>query len=175
MWIRQVESRTENYHWEGGGLQNCFWCRFRRQLRWSPRKAQAPGRCLVAPADSGRLLGKDMIVQAPLISPSHVRGARLVGKEHVLHFRDQEPERRPDSCSKAISPPTSVCQSLSRFRLLLPHGLQPARLLCPWDSPGKNTGVGCHFLLQTFFLISTVYLVTAPRTGWESLHLTWCF
>ena len=26
--------------------------------------------------------------------------------------------------------------------------LQPARLLCPWDCPGKNTGVGCHFLLQ---------------------------
>ena len=25
------------------------------------------------------------------------------------------------------------------------HGLQPARLLCPWDSPGKNTGVGSHF------------------------------
>ena len=31
---------------------------------------------------------------------------------------------------------------------LRPHGLQPAKLLCPWDSPGKNTGVGCHFLLQ---------------------------
>ena len=29
-----------------------------------------------------------------------------------------------------------------------PHGLQPTRLLCPWDSPGKNNGVGCHFLLQ---------------------------
>ena len=29
-----------------------------------------------------------------------------------------------------------------------PYGLQPARLLCPWDSPGKNTGVGCHALLQ---------------------------
>ena len=29
-----------------------------------------------------------------------------------------------------------------------PHGLRPTRLLCPWDSPGKNTGVGCHFLLQ---------------------------
>ena len=27
-------------------------------------------------------------------------------------------------------------------------GLQSARLLSPWDSPGKNTGVGCHFLLQ---------------------------
>ena len=29
-----------------------------------------------------------------------------------------------------------------------PHGLQPTRLLHPWDFPGKNTGVGCHFLLQ---------------------------
>ena len=29
-----------------------------------------------------------------------------------------------------------------------PHKWQPTRLLCPWDSPGKNTGVGCHFLLQ---------------------------
>ena len=29
-----------------------------------------------------------------------------------------------------------------------PHGLQPTRLLRPWGSPGKNTGVGCHFLLQ---------------------------
>ena len=29
-----------------------------------------------------------------------------------------------------------------------PHRLQPTRLHHPWDSPGKNTGVGCHFLLQ---------------------------
>ena len=29
-----------------------------------------------------------------------------------------------------------------------PHGLQTTRLPHPWDSPGKNTGVGCHFLLQ---------------------------
>ena len=29
-----------------------------------------------------------------------------------------------------------------------PHRQKPARLPCPWDSPGKNTGVGCHFLLQ---------------------------
>ena len=28
-----------------------------------------------------------------------------------------------------------------------PHRRQPTRLLCPWNSPGKNTGVGCHFLL----------------------------
>ena len=35
---------------------------------------------------------------------------------------------------------------------LKPHGLQPTRLLCPWDFPGKNTGVGYHFLLQGIFL-----------------------
>ena len=29
-----------------------------------------------------------------------------------------------------------------------PHRQQPTRLPCPWDSPSKNTGVGCHFLLQ---------------------------
>ena len=34
---------------------------------------------------------------------------------------------------------------------LQPHGLKPTRLLCPWDFPGKNTRVGCHFLLQEIF------------------------
>ena len=32
------------------------------------------------------------------------------------------------------------------------HGLQPFPLLCPWNFPGKNTRVGCHFLLQGIFL-----------------------
>ena len=39
-----------------------------------------------------------------------------------------------------------LCQTLR------PYGLSPTRLLCPWGSPGKNTGVGCHFLLQGIFL-----------------------
>ena len=34
---------------------------------------------------------------------------------------------------------------------LRPRGQEPTRLLRPWDSPGKNTGVGCHFLLQGIF------------------------
>ena len=36
---------------------------------------------------------------------------------------------------------------------LRPLGLQPTTLLCPWDSSGKNPGVGCHFLLQGIFPI----------------------
>ena len=34
------------------------------------------------------------------------------------------------------------------FNSVRPHRRQTTRLPCPWDSPGKNTGVGCHFLLQ---------------------------
>ena len=34
-----------------------------------------------------------------------------------------------------------------------PRRRQPTRLLCPWDSPGKNTGVGCHFLLRNIYWI----------------------
>ena len=34
---------------------------------------------------------------------------------------------------------------------LRPHELQPTRVLCPWDFLGRNTGVGCHFLLQGIF------------------------
>ena len=34
---------------------------------------------------------------------------------------------------------------------LRPHGLQHTRFFCPWDFPGKNTGVGCHFFLQGVF------------------------
>ena len=45
---------------------------------------------------------------------------------------------------------------------LQPHGLQPTRLLCPWNFPGKNTGAGCHFHLQRIF----------PVLG-SSSHLSW--
>ena len=41
-----------------------------------------------------------------------------------------------------------VCISCSAVSdSLQSHGLKPAWLLCLWGSPGKNTGVGCHFLL----------------------------
>ena len=40
----------------------------------------------------------------------------------------------------------------SCLTLLQPHQLQPARLLYPWNSPGKNTGVGCYYIFQVIFL-----------------------
>ena len=54
--------------------------------------------------------------------------------------------------------------------------LQPARLLCPWDSPGKNTGVGGHALLQeislTYCLLSPVLASRFFTTGatWEAIY-----
>ena len=49
-----------------------------------------------------------------------------------------------------------------------PHRRQPTRLLCPWDSPGKNTGEGCHFLLQCMKVkvksLSRVRLFATPWT-----------
>ena len=44
-----------------------------------------------------------------------------------------------------------LCLVAQLCLILQPHGLQPARLLCPWDFPGKNAGVGCHALLQGIF------------------------
>ena len=43
-------------------------------------------------------------------------------------------------------------ESLQSCLTLRPRGLWPTRLLCRWDSPGKNTRVGCHFLFQGTFL-----------------------
>ena len=42
----------------------------------------------------------------------------------------------------------ATAKSLQSCPTLQPHRWQPTRLRSPWDSPGKNTGVGCHFLLQ---------------------------
>ena len=55
-------------------------------------------------------------------------------------------------CGFCLGSLTPVCISCSVVsNSLQPHGLWPARLLCPWNSPGKNTGLGCHFLLQRIF------------------------
>ena len=57
--------------------------------------------------------------------------------------RTEIPEEKPDfSCCCCYYIASVVSDSVR------PHRQQPTRLPRPWDSPGKNTGVGCHFLLQ---------------------------
>ena len=53
-----------------------------------------------------------------------------------------------------------------------PHRQQPTRLLCPWDCPGKNTGVGCHFFLQCMHVCmpSPFSCVRLCVTIWTAAH-----
>ena len=65
-----------------------------------------------------------------------------------IHLATKQQRRRP-LCCRNYSTPWYVCvQSLSCVNSLWPYWPYPAWLLCPWDSPGKNTRVSCHFLLQ---------------------------
>ena len=64
----------------------------------------------------------------------------MVFKQFLINWVTEIAEPTQESESE-------VAQSCPTLR---PYGQQPTRLLCPQDSPGKNTRVGCHFLLQKF-------------------------
>ena len=49
-----------------------------------------------------------------------------------------------------------------------PYGLHPIQLLCPWDSPGKNTGVGCRALLQGIFPTHGTTLCLLHLLHWQA-------
>ena len=67
---------------------------------------------------------------------------------------------------------TACCDRSVLSGSLSPCGLQPARLLCPWDSPGKNTAVGCHALLQGIFPTQGLQADSLPlgRLGSPTQH-----
>ena len=62
---------------------------------------------------------------------------------------------------------------LSHVQLFVaPWTIQPTRLLCPLDSPGKNTGVGCHCLFQGIFLTqgSNLCFLILLHCSWILYH-----
>ena len=76
-------------------------------------------------------------------------------------------------CSAAAAA-AAAAKSLQSCLTLQPHGLQSAMLLCPWDSLGKNSGVGCHVLLQGVFLTQGLKLASpaVPVLQVDSLLLS---
>ena len=89
------------------------------------------------------------------------------------HFWAQ-PRKPPDSLLHGLFP---LCYALSHSAVsdsLQPYGLQPATVLCPGDFPGKNTGVGCHCLLQGIFPTqgSNLHLQRLPHWQADSLPLS---
>ena len=79
---------------------------------------------------------------------------------HFLLFWQSATSVRQSTTS--VSQSVLVAQSFLTLCNPMDHMEPPARLLCPWDSPGKNTGVGCHFLLQGIFL--------TQGSNWGLLH-----
>ena len=54
-----------------------------------------------------------------------------------------------------------------------PHRRQPTRVPPPWDTPGKNTGVGCHFLLQVQYIYTMEYYSAIEKNTFESALMRW--
>ena len=91
-------------------------------------------------SESLSLLRKSTLPQK--LSQSLVTQEMTVTKENYEPFLTGKGNENPKSLKKGQK---VVSDSLR------PYGLQSARLLCPWDPLGKNTGVGCHALLQGIF------------------------
>ena len=74
----------------------------------------------------------------------------------------------PDLSCHLASPATNmpVLRNSVASDSLGPHGLQPTRLLRPWGSPGKSTGVGCHCLL---WLVLQMDQLTSSQTLWRGI------
>ena len=83
-------------------------------------------------------------------------GACLLARTHTRDFSSGTFSK--DSMPNEVLPKLTSCMHAACIvsvvsDSLWPRGLEPVWLLHPWDSPGKNTAVGCHALLQGIFLI----------------------
>ena len=94
-----------------------------------------------------------------LVDLRHVESSQTRGQTHVSCIGkwvlDHQTTREIPPCLINLTTVTLfvVVQLVSHVRVFLkPNGLQPARFLCPWNFPGKNTGVGFYFLIQGTFL-----------------------
>ena len=83
----------------------------------------------------------------------HIIIMRCSAKEKEVRRKNNTKSKRrqvKEKCLYLFLECVYVCSVVSDS--LRPHGLYPTRLICPWNFPGKNTGVGCHFLFQGIFL-----------------------
>ena len=67
----------------------------------------------------------------------------------MLHDKEMRGKNPNDICLIYMHVYVLSCSVVSNS--LRPQGLNPTRRLCPWNFPGKNTGVDCHFLLEGIF------------------------
>ena len=111
--------------------------------------------CLCASCNdyTSSLLGRKKESRFPLGTSLYVWSTQVIQRGPILLLVAGERHGQGEDCSLQLWDLVLVrAKSLQACPPLCdPHGLQPTRLLCPWDSPGQNTGVGCHVLLQGIF------------------------
>ena len=86
----------------------------------------------------------------------------IIDNKGNLLMWEQNTELYLDQCGALMNK-----NGISNPLLLL---LQPTRLPHPWDSPGKNTGVGCHFLLECVKVKSFSPVRRPLATPWTAAH-----
>ena len=79
-------------------------------------------------------------------------------------------EAGPRICAHTAAAAAKLVQSDSVSDSVRPHRPQPTRLRRPWDSPGKNTGVDCHFLLQCMKVKSESEVAQSCLTLRDTMH-----
>ena len=87
-----------------------------------------------------------MVTTRSMHEHPHAAGEDTGAAQHKMQSTQRNAAARP-----SVLPSSIECVCMLRVSALQPRALEPTRLLCPWDSPGKNTGVGCHALLQGIF------------------------
>ena len=100
-----------------------------------------------------------------------IRCKVLLRKQRIIRENKQQGEVYKVQLVKSLlrKQYSVVVWLLSCVQLLVTHGLQPSGFLCPWDFPGKNTGVDCHSLLQQIFPIQGL---NPRRQHWQVGSLT---
>ena len=121
------------------------WWRRERQptLVFLPGEAHGQ-RSLVGYSQWGR---KDLDTTEQLTKPIHVWNRQLIGPCYIAQGAQFGALVWPGLGGSFKMEGIYVCVSAKSLQLCSTHGLY-SPLLCPWDFPGKNTGVGCRFLIQ---------------------------
>ena len=108
-----------------------------------------------------------------LVSRQNVLRCPPLNDRHTLHPKVMFMFLKSLHASFAISMRLCCVDAkwLQSCPTLRPHGLQPARLLCPWDSPGKSPGMGHYALLQGIFLTQGLNLCLSRLLYWPAGYL----
>ena len=115
------------------------------------------------PASAGDIRAMGLIPGSGRVPGEGHGRLQFVGSQRIRHdwsdlAHTQSSRQRMPKWLVLSKNPSCMCACVLSSSVvsdsLWPHGLWPTRLLCPWNFPGKNTGVCCHFLLQGLLLFS---------------------